>query len=105
MRQLTASERTQIASKKEGTIPGPVSKRNRRITPPTIIGVTIPRKIADLTIDDPLTSRRMRAIHNPNRREMGRWIVTQSALWINVPKGGGHDRFGLMVSGSDKTAP
>ena len=99
-----AREWTPIASKKEGTIPGPVSKRKRRITPPTIIGVTMPRKIADLTIDDPLTSRRMRAIHNPKRREMGRWMPAQRALWIRVPRGGGHDKFGLIVSGSERTA-
>src|SRR5213594_4442820 len=72
MSQLRSRDGTPTAPKTAGTTPGPSSNRKRSITPPTIMGVTMPRKIADFTIEEPFTSRRIKASQSPKNREIGR---------------------------------
>src|SRR2546426_2268049 len=53
--QLTSSDLIPSHPKKAGTTPIGYSRTNRRTTPTTMSGVTIPRKMSDLTNEAPRT--------------------------------------------------
>lgn len=63
-----------------GIIPASLSNVNRKITPPTIIGMTMPRKIDDFIIALPFTFLRMTAKIRPRKVVNGRWISIQMKL-------------------------
>ena len=71
-----------------GKIPEFSSKRNLMMIPPTIIGMTIPRKMIDLSAAPPLTPFRSTASTRPRITVMGRCMMIQMPLWISEPQGG-----------------
>src|SRR5437879_13404944 len=89
--QFTSSEGSPIDPKKAGTNPTGASIVKPRRTPITMSGVTIPRKINDLIIEDPRTLWRRTASTRPVNNESGRWMTIQSRLVTRVPEGGPPD--------------
>src|SRR5207245_3505653 len=86
--QFTASDLIPSRSNKAGTSPIGASRMNRRTTPITMRGVTIPRKTRDLTMEAPRTFWRRTARNKPMNRGRGRWMPVQTRLLSRVPHGG-----------------
>ena len=86
--QFTARPLIPIEPKNAGTRPMGASRMNLRTVPMTISGVTIPRKIIDLTIAAPRTLWRSIARNRPMNIVNGRWSPIQIRLLIKVPHGG-----------------
>src|SRR6266702_726571 len=86
--QLTSSDLIPSHPKKAGTRPIGYSKMNRRTTPTTMSGVTIPRKMRDVTNEAPRTFCRRIARNKPMNRVSWRWRPIQIRLLRSVPQGG-----------------
>src|SRR5437879_4462740 len=101
--QLTSSDLIPSHPKKAGTTPIGYSRTNRRTTPTTMSGVTIPRKISDLTNEAPRTFCRRTARNRPMKTVSGRGMPIQIRSFRRVPQGGTRARQAGLKASRERT--